>query len=135
MTEKWSRAVLRGLGSRKAPRLPDHIRHYPAPQTSRTGWKLLIKPSKQSVQEVQKKLQDQWHKARGTNVQSILAKLNPIIRGWANYFRAVVAKEVFNQLDNWMFYKADRYTRWIPRGAQRDSIVEQEEKKLTEQVF
>jgi len=90
-----------------------NIRHYPAPQTSRTGWKLLIKPSKQSVQEVQKKLKDQWHKARGTNVQSVLAKLNPIIRGWANYFRTGVAKAVFNQLDNWMFYKADRYTKWM----------------------
>ena len=90
-----------------------NIRHYPAPQTSHTGWKLLIKPSKGSVQEVQKKLQDQWNKARGTNVQSVLAKLNPIIRGWANYFRTVVAKEIFSKLDNWMFYKADRYTRWM----------------------
>src|SRR5260370_11382313 len=38
-----------------------HIRHYPAPLTSRTGWKLLIKPSKASVQEGQKKLHSQWH--------------------------------------------------------------------------
>ena len=42
-----------------------NIRHYPAPQTSRTGWKLLIKPSKESVQDVQKKLKDQWNKAQG----------------------------------------------------------------------
>jgi RNA-directed DNA polymerase len=61
---------------------------------------------------VQKKLKGQWNKARGTNVQSVLAKLNPIIRGWANYFRTAVAKEIFSKLDNWMFYKADGYTRW-----------------------
>ena len=88
-----------------------NIRHYPAPQTSRTGWKLLIKPSKESVQDVQRKIKDQWKKAQGTNVQSVLAKLNPIIRGWANYFRTAVAKEIFSSLDRWMFYKADRYTR------------------------
>jgi RNA-directed DNA polymerase len=88
-----------------------NIRHYPAPQTSRTGWKLLIKPSRESVQDVQKKLKDQWDKAQGTNVQAVLAKLNPIIRGWANYFRTAVAKEIFSNLDRWMFYKADRYTR------------------------
>jgi RNA-directed DNA polymerase len=88
-----------------------NIRHYPAPQTSRTGWKLLIKPSKESVQDVQKKLKDQWEKAQGTNVQSVLTKLNPIIRGWANYFRCTVAKKIFSNLDRWMFYKADRYTR------------------------
>src|SRR6266496_1420188 len=90
-----------------------NVRHYPAPQTSRTGWKLLIKPSKESVHDVQKKLKDQWHKAQGSNVQSVLAKLNPIIRGWANYFRTAVAKEIFSKLDSWMFYKADRYTRWM----------------------
>jgi RNA-directed DNA polymerase len=89
-----------------------NIRHYPAPLTSRTGWKLLIKPSKEAVQEVQKKLKDQWSKAQGGNVQSVLTKLNPIIRGWANYFRTAVAKEIFSKLDSWMFYKADRYTRW-----------------------
>jgi len=88
-----------------------NIRHYPAPQTSRTGWKLLIKPSKESVQDVQKKLKDQWDKAQGTNVQAVLTRLNPIIRGWANYFRTAVAKEIFSSLDRWMFYKADRYTR------------------------
>src|SRR5437667_10535076 len=88
-----------------------NIRHYPAPQTSRTGWKLLIKPSKESIQDVQRKLKDQWDKAQGTNIQAVLAKLNPIIRGWANYFRTAVAKEIFSSLDRWMFYKADRYTR------------------------
>src|SRR6266516_4384067 len=88
-----------------------NVRHYPAPQTSRTGWKLLIKPSKEAVQDVQKKLKDQWNKAQGTSVQSVLAKLNPIIRGWANYFRTAVAKEIFNSLDRWMFYKADRHAR------------------------
>jgi RNA-directed DNA polymerase len=88
-----------------------NIRHYPAPQTSRTGWKLLIKPSKEAVQDVKRKLKGQWDKAHGTNVPSVLSKLNPIIRGWANYFRTAVAKEIFSNLDRWMFYKADRYTR------------------------
>jgi len=60
---------------------------------------------------VQRKIKEQWNKAQGTNVQSVLAKLNPIIRGWANYFRTAVAKEIFSSLDRWMFYKADRYTR------------------------
>jgi RNA-directed DNA polymerase len=89
-----------------------NIRHYPAPQTSRTGWKLLIKPSKKSVQAVQKKLKDIWMKGKGTNVQGVLARLNPIIRGWANYFRAVVASAIFHKLDSWMFYRADRYAKW-----------------------
>ena len=88
-----------------------NIRHYPAPQTSRTGWKLLIKPSKESIQDVQKKLKELWRKVQGTNAQTVVGQLNPVIRGWANYFRTAVAKEIFSGLDRWMFYKADRHAR------------------------
>lgn len=88
-----------------------HVKHYPAPQTARSGWKLLIKPSKQSVQEIHEKLKGLWKKVQGTNVQTVLAKLNPVIRGWATYFRAVVAKEIFGKLDAWMFLKTIRYTK------------------------
>src|ERR1700730_2261506 len=49
-----------------------NIRHYPAPKTSRTGWKLLIKPSKESVQDMRTKLKILWEKAQGTNVQTLL---------------------------------------------------------------
>jgi len=88
-----------------------NIRHYPAPQTSRTGWKLLIKPSKAAVQAVQKQLKDLWSKGQGTRVRSVLTKLNPVIRGWANYFRTAVASETFHHLDNWMYFKAEGYAR------------------------
>ena len=60
---------------------------------------------------MQKKLKDLWAKVQGTNIQAVPTKLNPVIRGWANYFRTAVAKEIFSNLDSWMFYKADRYTR------------------------
>src|SRR5690348_1759753 len=59
-----------------------NVRHYPCPQTTRSGWKLLIKPSKESVQEVRKKLQQLWMRAHGSNIQSILHNFNPVIRGW-----------------------------------------------------
>jgi RNA-directed DNA polymerase len=97
-----------------------NIRQYPAPQTTKTGWKLLIKPSKEAVQTVQKKLKDLWIKGRGSNLRSTLTKLNPAIRGWANYFRTVVATETFRHLDNWMFSKADRYTRWMHPNKSKD---------------
>ncbi len=93
-----------------------NIRHYPAPQTARSGWKLLIKPSKEAVLDVRKNLKDLWNKAKGGNVQAILSKLNPVIRGWANYFRIAVAKEIFGKLDSWMFHKADSYTKHTHRN-------------------
>jgi RNA-directed DNA polymerase len=88
-----------------------NIRHYRTPQTTQTGWKLLIKPSKESVQKLRKTLKDLWKQAQGTNVQAVLAKLNPVIRGWANYFRIGVAKELFGKLDHWMVSKTLQYTK------------------------
>jgi RNA-directed DNA polymerase len=89
-----------------------NIRQYKAPMTTRSGYKLLIKPSKQSVHKVREKLRNEWRSMRGANVGAGLRRLNPIIRGWANYFRTVVAKRTFSKLDEWMFHRAVRYARY-----------------------
>jgi RNA-directed DNA polymerase len=86
-----------------------NIRHYKAAQTSKSGYKLLIKPSNQSVQQSRKKLREEWLLHRGINVEAVIQHLNPIIRGWANYFRIGVANRTFNALDHWMFQRECRY--------------------------
>ncbi|MBC6455453.1 MAG: group II intron reverse transcriptase/maturase, partial [Hormoscilla sp. SP5CHS1] len=30
----------------------------------------------------------------------LIAKLNPVIRGWSNYFRTVVSKETYSSMDH-----------------------------------
>lgn len=88
-----------------------NIRHYPAPKTTKSGYKLLIKPSKQVVQALRKKLRETWVQFLGTNVKPAIGRLNPIIRGWANYFRTGVAKRAFRILDRWMFRREVRYAK------------------------
>lgn len=87
-----------------------NIRHYKAANT-KTGWKLLTKPSKEAVQKHREKMKQEWEAVRGWTMQKILWKLNPIIRGWVNYYRTGTAKETFNKLDNWMFYKEVRHVK------------------------
>lgn len=95
-----------------------NIKHYQAPQTAKTGWKLLITPSKNSVKKIQTKLRDEWKSLIGLNLGAVLKRLNPIIRGWANYFRIGVASKTFSSLDNWMFTREMRYgKRTHPRKA------------------
>ena len=36
---------------------------------------------------------------RGTNALAVITKLNPIIRGWAAYYRTQVSAEIFGTLD------------------------------------
>ena len=88
-----------------------NIRHYRADKTSKTGWKLLIKPSKESVCKIRRKLREAWLSLRGSNVSAIIKRLNPMIRGWANYFRSGVSSEIFHSLDRWMFHRAVRYVK------------------------
>lgn len=88
-----------------------NVRHYRSPQTTRSGFKLLIKPSKKAVVAVRRELRDTWRRLMGQNVKAVLARLNPLIRGWANYFRPAVASELFRRLDNWMYRRATRYAK------------------------
>lgn len=85
------------------------IRHYPAPSTSRTGWKLLIKPSRPSIDALRSKLRDLWQQVRGQSPSQFIPVFNSIIRGWANYFRPLVSSAVFQSLDQWMYLRQWRY--------------------------
>jgi RNA-directed DNA polymerase len=87
------------------------IRHYPTPKSSRSGHKLLIKPSRDSIQQIKRKLKGLWRQHVGSPTVALSNELNPVIRGWSNYFRIGVAKEVFNDLDRFMYERARRYVK------------------------
>ena len=71
--------------------------------------KLLTKPSKEAVQKHREKMKQEGGAMNGWKIENILRKLNPIIRGWANYYRTGTAKETFSKLDDWMFDKEVRH--------------------------
>ena len=79
--------------------------------SARTGYKLLIRPSKASEKRIREKLREEWYNLVGQDVKAVLARLNPIIRGQANYFRTQVASKVFSNLDNWNFKREVQYIR------------------------
>ena len=43
------------------------------------------------------------HALRGTNAAAVLHRLNPIIRGWAAYYRTVVSSKAFAMLDRYLW--------------------------------
>jgi RNA-directed DNA polymerase len=88
-----------------------NVRHYPCPQTARSGYKLRITPSKKAVLSKVGEIRDIWLALRGHSVKAVLWKLNPIIRGWANYYRKSVASRTFGKLDKWMFHRQVRFAR------------------------
>jgi RNA-directed DNA polymerase len=73
---------------------------------------LLIKPSRKSVKSLKARLTREWRALNGQDIKTVLYRLNPIIRGWSNYFRGVVSKRLFAALDSWTF---DKEVRWARR--------------------
>ena len=63
----------------------------------------LIKPSKKAIGRIRERLRTELRSLRGSNAQAVIRKLNPIIRGWANYYRTQVSSEVFSQLDHYLW--------------------------------
>ncbi len=67
---------------------------------------LLIKPSQKSIKSITQKLKTTVSKAKVRTQDELIKTLNPVIRGWTNYHRHIVAKETFKKLDS--------YLSWIP---------------------
>ncbi|MER8562906.1 group II intron reverse transcriptase/maturase [Mesorhizobium sp. M0578] len=62
--------------------------------------KLLIKPAKKNVQAFLRKVRAIIRNARTAKQGYVINRLNPVIRGWANYHRNQVAKETFQKVDD-----------------------------------
>ena len=88
-----------------------HVRLYPSKEKSVEGWKALITPSKQSELKIRKRLREEMLRLNGQNVTTVVRRLNPIIRGWANYFRTQSASKTFHELDHFMFSRECRFVK------------------------
>jgi RNA-directed DNA polymerase len=62
--------------------------------------KLLITPAKSSISAVKEKVQELFKTGRGLSQGVLIQRLNPVIRGWGHYYRHVVSKEVFSDIDH-----------------------------------
>jgi RNA-directed DNA polymerase len=71
----------------------------------RLGFKTLIQPAKTNVTEHLAELGRIMRDARAWSQVALVQKLNPKIRGWANYYRTVMSKATFSRLDALVWVK------------------------------
>ena len=62
--------------------------------------KLLIKSSKASIVSVKRKIKDILKTNMSSKTNNLIGMLNPIIRGWANFYRHVVSQEIYDKIDS-----------------------------------
>jgi hypothetical protein len=79
-------------------------------------------PSPRAMKRVRERVHDLTDASRSgaRHVKDIITSLNPVLRGWGNYFRTGNADWKFNQLDT---YVHGRLKRWLcRRGGQRTRV-------------
>lgn len=116
------------------------------------GNKLLIKPSKENIKSFRKKLKKLRKASQGSAACQLILHLNARITGWANYYRYVVSKKIFNNIDAYIFQLVWSWARrehrnksktWIvrkyfqtdPRGRQLFSTKDPRKRYLGERLF
>ena len=82
-----------------------NVRRYP-------NRKLLIKPSQAAIRRVRERLASETRTLRGGNAMAVIARLNPIIRGWAAYYRGVVSSRLFSALDHYLWHITYKWATW-----------------------
>lgn len=88
-----------------------HIRHYRVSNT-KTGFKLLIKPSRKTIKNIKSKIRLAFLKHKSTHIGVLINEVNPIIRGTANYLNKVVSSHAFKKLDSYLFTRQVRYAKY-----------------------
>jgi group II intron reverse transcriptase/maturase len=65
--------------------------------------KLKIAPT--SLKRLEEKVREVLQGARGRSLKKVITELNPILRGWAAYFKLTETKQVLEELDGWIRHK------------------------------
>lgn len=72
---------------------------------------LQIVPSRASYRAITTKIKALCKQAKGLSPAQLIATLNPVLRGWANYHRHVICSESFTQLDSFVWRRLFRWAK------------------------
>jgi len=69
-------------------------------------------PSKRALASIVGKVRRLTRRAKHRTLSDLLRRLNPVLRGWCNYFRHGVSKRTFGYLDHYAFW---RVVGWLKK--------------------
>ncbi|MEC4815130.1 MAG: reverse transcriptase domain-containing protein [Scytonema sp. PMC 1069.18] len=82
------------------------VRQFPVGKYhSKQGFKTIITPSKEKQGIHYERIVNIINDHKVASQMTLITRLNPVIKGWSNYYSTVVSKEIFNDLDNLMYPK------------------------------
>jgi RNA-directed DNA polymerase len=84
--------------------------------------KLLITPSKAAIRRIRERLRSELRSLRGTNAAAVIKRLNPIIRGWAAYYRTQVSSNTFKVLDHYLWKLTYKWATYSHQNKSRSWV-------------
>jgi RNA-directed DNA polymerase len=88
--------------------LGQNVRKY---RFGKTNCKLLITPSKKNVKAFLGKVRETIRTMRTAKQSELVSSLSPMVTGWCNFHRHVVAKETFNYVDHQIWQALWRWAK------------------------
>ena len=85
--------VKRGKGFR----LPEHKR-----RVRRSPQNLYVVPREKSVKRFEEQVRNLTRRKAPIRLRELIEHLNPVIRGWGNFYRKADVRRIFNRLDRWI---------------------------------
>ncbi|WP_293318378.1 group II intron reverse transcriptase/maturase [Microcoleus sp. PH2017_15_JOR_U_A] len=88
------------VGAYRAATLSKGNQYSPSKEVINLGFTTIIKPTKEAVKRHLDKIGQVIDKHHNAPQEALISRLNPIIRGWCNYYASSVSKETFNKCDH-----------------------------------
>jgi RNA-directed DNA polymerase len=85
------------------------------------GPDLYAYPRDRTIERFKKRVRQITNRRNPKKLGGLLDELNPVIRGWGNYYRRAHVRRLFHRLDGWILRRiwSWRYKRWRCRGWQK----------------
>jgi RNA-directed DNA polymerase len=96
-----------------------HIQQYPVGKTHSgcnrqgelLGFKTIIRPSSEAIHRHAEAIRETVRRYFNAPQASLIARLNPLIRGWTNYYTTVVSSRTFSKLAHLTYLKLRRWAK------------------------
>lgn len=82
------------------------------------GPDLYAYPRDRSIERFKKRVRQITNRRNPKTLEGLLDELNPVVRGWGNYYRRANVRRLFHRLDGWVVRRiwSWRYKRWRNTG-------------------
>ncbi|QAU23482.1 hypothetical protein EO087_05380 [Dyella sp. M7H15-1] len=102
MTSFLEKRLKRRVNSAKSACARPSERKFLGYTLTHSGGRLRLRFAEESAARLRNRVREQLRQGRGRSLKRTIETLNPMLRGWANYFGLGESKQAWEELDGWI---------------------------------